>query len=112
MKLFASEGSNMKKKLIIVSVFATLILVTISLASAINSNNENLEKDSPLYKIRTKRAIGEKISKLIDNIKTKFIGERIMFLPFGFFNILNNRANVLQIETFHSFNCFCTAKLC
>ena len=58
------------------------MLLTISFASAINTNTTDFEqKESPLYKIRTKRAIGEKITNIVENFRTKFLGERIYFLP-------------------------------
>lgn len=66
----------MNKKILIFVVLATLMLVTITFATAIQTTNTN-KKESPLYKIRTKLAIGERIQ----NLKTKFIGERIFFLP-------------------------------
>ncbi len=37
---------------------------------------------SLLIGIRTRRAIVEKLGKIIENIKTKFIGDRLFFLPF------------------------------
>ena len=40
------------------------------------------KKESSLYKIRTRRAIGERLGKIIDYLKTRFIGERMFFLPF------------------------------
>ena len=35
-------------------------------------------KESPLYRIRTKNAIGDKIQE----VKTKFLGDRLFFLQF------------------------------
>ena len=68
----------MNKKILLVSSIAVFMLLFISFASAINTNNTNTErKESPLYKIRTRLAIGEKISQIFENIKTKFLGERI-----------------------------------
>ena len=37
---------------------------------------------SLLIGIRTRRAIVEKLGKIIENIKTKFIGDRLFFLSF------------------------------
>ena len=76
----------MDKKILLVCISAVLMLVTITYASAINTNDSdtttNIEKkDSPLYNIRTRLAIGEKISEIFKSIKSKFIGERIFFLP-------------------------------
>ena len=73
----------MNKKILSLNILAVSMLVTISFASAINTNTTiNVQKkESPLYGIRTKLAIGEKISDIIKNIRTKFLGERIFFLP-------------------------------
>ncbi|HEY0089047.1 MAG TPA: hypothetical protein VGB37_09390 [Candidatus Lokiarchaeia archaeon] len=69
------------------------MLVTISFASAINSNTTNVEKkESPLYRIRTRLAIGEKIGQIFKNIKTKFLGDRMFFLPFLVFNDGNDHS--------------------
>ena len=54
------------------------ILLTVSIATAITPTDSKKQKgESPLYKIRTKNAIKEKIQ----NIKTRFLGERIFFIP-------------------------------
>jgi hypothetical protein len=73
---------KMNKKILLFSIVAVFMLLTISFASAINTNNTyNERKESPLFRIRTRRAITEKITNRIDNIKTNFLGERIFFLP-------------------------------
>ena len=71
------------KKIMLLSILVTLIFVTIFLTTAIGSNVvENVtKKESPLYSIRTVRAIQQKIRIIIENIKTKFLGERIFFMP-------------------------------
>jgi hypothetical protein len=72
----------MNKKILFVSILSLVMLLTISFASAINMNNVDTDnKESPLFGIRTRRAITEKITNVIDNIRTKFLGERIFFLP-------------------------------
>ena len=73
----------MKKKIVLASIFCFVMLLAISFASAVNtSTTTNLKKkESPLFKIRTKLAIGEKISKILGNIKANFIGERIFWMP-------------------------------
>ena len=59
------------------------MLVTMSFVSVIGSSIEEKEaKESPLYKIRTKRSIGERIGSIIENIKTKFLGDRMFYFPF------------------------------
>ena len=72
----------MNKKILIVSILVVFTLVAISFASAINTTTPVKKKESPLYGIRTRRAIGERLGKIIDYIKTRFLGDRIFFLPF------------------------------
>ena len=60
------------------SFIAVFILISISFSTALSSNTNNDEnKESPLYRIRTRRAIGERIIELKEIIKTKFIGQRL-----------------------------------
>jgi len=86
-------GMKMKKKIVTISILAVFILVAISYATAVNATNTE-KKESPLYGLRAKRAIREKLGDLIENIKTKFLGSRIFFLPFqwSIINILNRDA--------------------
>jgi len=78
----------MNKKLFVVSTLAVFILVAISFASAVSSNTALGEKkESPLFGIRTRKAIGDRLQNLRENIKARFIGERVFFLPF---QLLNN----------------------
>jgi len=72
----------MNKKLLIISILAIFTLVAISFASAINTAKPIEKKDSPLFRIRTRRAIGERLQELRERIKARFIGERLFFLPF------------------------------
>jgi hypothetical protein len=73
----------MNKKIMIFCVSAVFMLIAISFASAVNTNEKNAsEKESPLYRIRAKSAVREKIGEMIDSIKTNFLGERIFFVPF------------------------------
>jgi len=68
----------MNKKILTISILAIFMLVTISFATAINTNTTNTQKrETPLFKIRTKRAIGERI----ENIKIWFIRNRIFRIP-------------------------------
>jgi hypothetical protein len=74
-------GKPMNKKILLVSILSLVMLLTISFASAINTNNIDADKkESPLYRIRTRRVIGEKIGVIIENIRTNFLVERIFFL--------------------------------
>jgi len=73
----------MNKKLLVVSILAVFMLVAISFASAVSSNTTTDEKrESPLFRIRTRKAIGERLGELKDTIRSRFIGERVFFLPF------------------------------
>ena len=72
----------MNRKICFIGVVVILLLVTISFSSAISSNTTNaVKKESPLYRIRTKLAICKEIGRILDNIKTKFLGERIFQIP-------------------------------
>ena len=86
----------MNRKIFVIIIITFLMLMAISLASAINSNTiKQIKKnDSPLFGIRTRRAIREKI---VDFIKTRFIGERVFFLPFQW---LRNREDLSGIYMF------------
>jgi len=72
----------MNEKILITGILIVFMLITISYATAVNTSTSVQNKESPLWGVRTKRAISEKISNIIENIKTKFLGERIFFLPF------------------------------
>ena len=69
----------MKKKILVVSILAVFTLVAISFATAVSSNTvKSIEKkESPLYRIRLLRAIREKGREIL----SRFIGERIFFVP-------------------------------
>ena len=71
----------MNKKILIGSILAVFMLVAISYATAVNNNTNTEKKESPLYGIRTRRVISEKITNIVENIKTKFLRERIFFIP-------------------------------
>ena len=77
----------MNKKLLLVSILAVFMLLAISMASAVNATIPIKKKESPLFGIRTRRAIKEGIGQIIENIKTKYIGERVFFLPFHWYFI-------------------------
>ena len=73
----------MKKKLFL-SMILVVMLVFISFATAVSSTTDEKvkQKESPLFQIRAKQAISEKIIDIIENIKTRFLGERIFFIRF------------------------------
>ena len=74
----------MNKKILVISILAVLMLVAISFSTAVSSNTTTTvkKKESPLFDIRARRAINEKFGEIIENIKTKYIGERLFFMPF------------------------------
>ena len=72
----------MNKKILAISTTAVFILVAIPFASAVNITTVVEKKESPLFGIRTRKAISGRIGEVIENIKTKYIGERVFFLPF------------------------------
>jgi hypothetical protein len=72
----------MNKKMVIMSLLAVFMLVSISFVSSAEVNSGVEKKESPLFKLRTRRVISEKIGNIIENIQTKFLGGRILFLPF------------------------------
>ena len=76
----------MKKKLLVVCILAVFLLVVISFTSVVGYNTSKpIKKESPLFGIRGRRAIYEKIGDILENIKTRYIGERLFFLPFKCF---------------------------
>jgi len=86
----------MKKKIIILAMLATTMILTVTMASAINTaDTKNEKEESPLYGIRTNRAISEKIQ----NLKTKFFGNRLFFLPFQLIKNNINLRDRLQEKT-------------
>jgi hypothetical protein len=76
----------MKKKIIMTSILAVLMLVAISFSSAVGRDTDVEKKESPLYRVRIKSAVGEKISGLLLNLRAKFFGQRLALqLPFRLF---------------------------
>jgi hypothetical protein len=79
--ILGKQGYKMNKKAMIVSIFFVLIMLGISLTTTVSSNTSSEKKDSPLYRIKTRLINGEKIGKIIEDIKTKFIGGKLYFIP-------------------------------
>ena len=76
-------GWKNKKRIVIISIIAVFLLIAISFSTALSTNSNTEEnKETPLFKIRIRRVIGEKLEKIGEYIKTKFIGARLFFLPF------------------------------
>ena len=100
----------MNKKILVVSILAVFTLVAISFASAINTTTPAKKKETPLYGIRTRKAIGERLGEIIDYIKTRFLGDRIFFLPFQWLQRRNNneysRVETIKWETGECDTCY------
>ena len=74
--------------MIIVVTLVIFMLVTISYTTAVSTNKTDIErKESPLYGIRVKLAVGDKINDVIRNIKVRFLGERVFFIPREWLNL-------------------------
>ncbi len=79
----------MNKKIVLTAILASFILIGVGLVSAVNTQTKEKQKeldkkDSPLFKIRTGKAITEEkttVKNKIRNIITKFLENRI-FLNF------------------------------
>ena len=100
----------MNKKILIISIAAVFMLLIISFASTASSNTGKTveKKESPLFGIRTRRAINEKFGEVLENIKTKYIGERVFYSPI--FMILKNKQQTLlytfgECPTFYGPTC-------
>jgi len=106
----------MNKKLLVVSILAVFTLVAISFATAVNSNTTTTvkKKESPLFGIRTGQAIGQKLQDL----NTRFIRQRVYFLPFQWLKNRHNspgRLDTVKGETIYCFTCEvtdCTPVVC
>ena len=80
------------------SILAILMLVTISFTSAVSirTADEDDKLGSPLFRVRARRAMEEKMDELKETIKAKFIGE-IVWLPFFTYkNDINVRGLLAQ----------------
>jgi hypothetical protein len=77
----------MKRKVIIGSILAILML-TLSIVTVVGSETSTAEnKESPLYRIRTNRAISERVESIVKGIYTNFLGEnRVFFIPMRLIN--------------------------
>ena len=93
----------MNKKILVISILAVFMLLAISMASALNTTISVKRKESPLFGIRTRYAIGDRLKDIREQIKTKFIGDRVFFLPFKFLS----RNNIHPFDTMNEKdNCY------
>lgn len=85
-----------KKIKIFMMLIITTMLLSISIATAINTIETKKQKgESPLYKIRANKAIRGKIQ----NIKAKFFADRLFFLPFQFIKNKYNPEQDTRLDT-------------
>lgn len=71
------EDVEMKKKIVIGCIGIIFMLAMISMVSAISTQKIIQKKESPLFTIRTNNAV----QKNMANLKTRFVGKKIFFLP-------------------------------
>ena len=70
----------MKKKVLIGCISAIFMLIAISYAVAANTNIANAErKESPLYSIRVKQTICQRIGEIMEKLEVSFLGESKIF---------------------------------
>jgi hypothetical protein len=99
------EGIKMNKKTIVLSILAVLILITISLTTTVSSNTTDTEKkESPLYGIRVKQKITQRIGRIIENIDASFIRESRIFFVLPFYRFFQrNEDPAISVQLVPSF---------
>ena len=88
----------MKKKIIAISILAVFMMVAISYATAVNTTNTE-KKESPLYRIRASLSGGRNLLNILENIKTRFLGGRMFFIPRLRLQINNPREPMFKVNT-------------
>lgn len=88
----------MNKKIMTMTIAVVIMMLSVSLISVANAetkkSNEK-KRESPLFKIRSKGAIREKIQ----DIKTNYLGDRIFLLPFNRLSNLLGRSEDSMLFT-------------
>jgi hypothetical protein len=75
-------NKKMNKKILIFGILAVFLMMTVSIVSVVGSEITTETKESPLWRIRTRQAIREKIGRIMENIHASFLGEnRVFFVP-------------------------------
>lgn len=99
------------KKILAISLLTVFMLIIISFASTVTSDNSKIiRKESPLFNIRTRQAIREKIGDMM----RRFVGERVFFLPFQWLknrDFLSLRQRLVMKSAF-TCNTFCEEPTC
>ena len=105
----------MNKKLLIIGFMAVFMMVAVSFAAAINTENMEKEKESPLYKLRARKAVQEK-KEILKDKAYDFVGrlmENRIYTPYNRNRILFNQNDGEPLMSVSSIptNCyFCTQK--
>ena len=88
----------MIKKNLLMSILACIILVSTIFASSVGSNNciNTEKKETPLYKIRARMAINDRIGEIFQQIKSSFFGERIFFKSNGWIKFIEQTGTQLS----------------
>ena len=107
----------MSKRMLLLSILVTIMLLTLSLATIVSSNKKTSTKNkiSPLFKIRTNKAVSERFSNIKDFITNFLSSRRLVFFPLflidGKLSIRNILAGKFHSAnsplTTDSCNCFC-----
>ena len=72
----------MKKKLLLFCIVAMVMFVSLTVGSVVFAEKTSNTFFSPLYNIRTKKAVNnEKIFNIKDGLKIKFLHNRQFFIP-------------------------------
>jgi hypothetical protein len=88
--------NNMNKKISTIGI-AAILMLAMSIITAVGSDiDEDEKKESPLYAIRMNLEIRDKIDIIFNSVKTRFLGNRIFFIPHtslikGFDNLVRYR---------------------
>ena len=81
----------MNKKIVLISMTAVLMMMTISFVSAVTTNTQTTRKESPLFQIRTNTRINR-----VENIITNFLQrDRIFIIP----NLLQKSSGITSDVT-------------
>ena len=112
-KIIRVEVLRMKKKIVITSLLAVFMLLAISYATAVNTTTSETDaKESPLYGIRARRAISDKIKNIVENIKAKFLGDRLFFLPFRLLRDIPNAPMFFKPKSYEFEECTWYPSMC
>ena len=83
-------------------ILVVFLLLTISFATALHIQANDQKKESPLFEIRKDRALNQGIDNIIDNIKRKYLRERLFLSPVL---RLNDRDNNFVYLPSYEFKC-------